>query len=361
MDRANYALADYLSNHGRTTCLVAHRAESGLTSRPTIRFHRVPKPLGSYFLGSWKLASKGKRIAQGAIGCRFVSNGGNCRSSDINWVHYVHSAYKPDSSLGLLRKLKTSVERPINLRAERSALLSARVVVCNSNRTREDVIRIGVPPDRAKVVYYGTDPSRFSPISSQKRSELRSQFNWPESRPVVCFIGALSDRRKGFDTLFNAWKDLCKSTEWDAILVVIGRGAELPFWEQKCRDEGMTDRIRFLGFRSDVPNLLSAADLLVAPTRYEAYGLGIHEAICCGLPAIVSADAGVSEHFPEELREWLLVDPNSSADLVAKLQLWRNASAASLSMFHSLGVKLRSRSWSEMGTNFMEAIGEPLS
>ncbi|MDK2408772.1 glycosyltransferase [Aphanizomenon sp. PH219] len=53
--------------------------------------------------------------------------------------------------------------------------------------------------------------------------------------------------------------------------------------------------INFLGFRADVPNLLRAADCLVAPTRYEAYDLGVHEALCCGLPAIVSADAGVDE------------------------------------------------------------------
>jgi glycosyltransferase involved in cell wall biosynthesis len=65
------------------------------------------------------------------------------------------------------------------------------------------------------------------------------------------------------------------------------------------------DRVRFLGFRTDVPEIPSALDGLVHP-RYEAAGLSVHEALCRGLPAIVTACAGVAERYPADLRHCLL-------------------------------------------------------
>ena len=77
-----------------------------------------------------------------------------------------------------------------------------------------------------------------------------------------------------------------------------GTGAELPAWRQRAQAAGLGDRMRFLGFRSDVPEILAALDALVHPARYEAYGLSVHEALCRGVPAIVSASAGVAERIP---------------------------------------------------------------
>ncbi|HSU38304.1 MAG TPA: hypothetical protein VLJ38_02020, partial [Polyangiaceae bacterium] len=51
MDRANYALAEYVSGQGSAVELVAHRAAQELTDRPNVTLRRVPKPLGSYILG----------------------------------------------------------------------------------------------------------------------------------------------------------------------------------------------------------------------------------------------------------------------------------------------------------------------
>ena len=118
---------------------------------------------------------------------------------------------------------------------------------------------------------------------------------------MVAFVGALGDRRKGFDRLFDAWQQLCRDPAWDADLVVAGHGGELTQWRRLAASSGLDGRIRFLGFRDDVSTVLAAADVLVHPARYEAYGLGVHEAICRGLPAIVSAAAGVAELYPAGL------------------------------------------------------------
>lgn len=360
MDRANYALASFLARSGRPVELVSHRVAADLASIPGVTVREVAKPFGSYFLGSWPLARVGRKygkITKDLGGC-VVVNGGNCPIGDVNWVHYVHAAYRPEIA-SWPRRIKSRLQRRFDLHAERSCVRSARLVVCNSERTRHDVIEhLGVKPEQAVTIYLGIDAQRFRPVETADRIALRAQLAWPESSPVVVFIGALGDRRKGFATLFRAWETLCKGDGWDARLVVIGQGMEREVWESRAAESGIGDRVHFLGFRSDVPDILRASDLLVAPTHYEAYGLGVHEAICCGLPALVSASAGVAERYPAELTDLLLPDPNDDVDLVQRLQHWRNNLEKYRTRIRPFSDELRSYSWDDMAQDFLNAAQE---
>jgi glycosyltransferase involved in cell wall biosynthesis len=356
MDRANYALADFLARSGDRVELVTHRAAAELTRLPGITMHRVTRPLGSHFLGGWWLSRAGRNHTRSSD-VQFVVNGGNCPVPAANWMHYVHAAYRPELPASRLRRWKNRLTRSIALRTERTAAGMAQIVICNSSRTRRDVIEhLGVAPERAVTVYYGCDRARFHPALPVERESLRKRLGWPTGRPVVLFIGALADRRKGFDTLFNAWRLLCREPGRDAILAVVGRGAELPFWKTRAADAGLRDKIRFLGFRTDVPALVRAADALVHPARYEAYGLGVHEALCCGLPAIVSAAAGVAERYPSDLLDLLLADPDNANELVDRLRHWlRNISVFSARV-RPLADALCTRSWDDMARDIRDAI-----
>ncbi len=139
-------------------------------------------------------------------------------------------------------------------------------------------------------------------------------------------------------------------------LVVVGRGAELPLWQQRARDLGIQDRVRFLGFRSDVPDVLAACDALVAPTRYEAYGLGVQEALCTGLPALVSASAGVAERYPSTLAELLLDDPDDGGGLEASLRNWRRHHERLRDATRDLSAQLRQRTWQAMAQDVRSLI-----
>ena len=180
--------------------------------------------------------------------------------------------------------------RKRNLAAERIALREASIVICNSRRTRDDVVeRVGIEAHRAHVVYYGADPVKFSVVSPSGRADAKRELRLDPSRPLVGFVGALGDRRKGFDTLFEAWTALCRLPNWDANLMVVGAGAEIPQWKRRAREAGLADRMTFAGYRFDMPAVFAALDVLVHPARYEAYGLSVHEALCRGVPAFVSA------------------------------------------------------------------------
>jgi glycosyltransferase involved in cell wall biosynthesis len=361
MDRANFALADYLTRQGKQVHLVAHRIAPELSAHGNVTFHRVPKAANSYLLASpllnWMGRSQAQRMT--AMGGRVLVNGGNCFWNDVNWVHYVHAAYEPDFQVGQLRQLKGAVSRRLFLATERRTLRSARVIVANSARTKRDLIeRLAIPEQRIHCVYYGTEPYIFYPATAQERAELRCQLGWSLDKPIVLFIGALGDRRKGFDTLFFAWQRLCADSNWDADLVVIGAGAELPLWQRRAAEAGISSRIHFLGFRSDVPDLLRAADCLVAPTRYEAYGLGVHEALCCGLPALVSATAGVAERYPPDLSDLLLPNPEDAADLAARLSHWRKTPDEYSKLVNSFSGQLRGYTWDDMAQSILEKMEE---
>jgi glycosyltransferase involved in cell wall biosynthesis len=358
MDAANHALASYLARHGRPTHLVGHRAADDLLAVPGIHFHRVPRPLGSHALGFPLLDRAGRRVARSLADPVVVANGGNCRAGNVAWLHYVHAAYAPAVAGQPLRRMAAGATRHQALRDERAVARRARAVIANSGLTRRHAIDLlGARAPSTHVVYYGADAERFRPPSDDERGEARRALGWMDDRPAVCFVGALGDRRKGFDTLFAAWTRLCADAAWDARLVVVGAGGELEAWRRRVADAGMPDRIQFLGFQPDVRRVLWAVDGFVAPTRYEAFGLAVQEALCCGLPAVVSAGAGVAERIsPPALRALLLRDPDDAGELAERLREWRRGMDSHRAAALALSAELRARTWDEMAATMVDLI-----
>jgi glycosyltransferase involved in cell wall biosynthesis len=350
MDAANHALARYLASRDEIH-LVTHRAWPDLEALPNVTVHHVWRPLDRHVLGGPLLSRAGQRVWRSlrASKTQAIVNGGNCRIAGVNWVHYLHAANALSAAGSFARRAKVALIHRRDLAAERAALLAARVVICNSRRTRDDVIeRVGVDPSRVRIIYYGGDPVRFSLANSAEREAARKALSQPPGRPLVGFVGALGDRRKGFDTVFSAWCELCRCKEWDADLIVVGQGVELPAWRRRASESGVGERIRFAGFRTDVPQILAALDVLVHPARYEAYGLSVREALCRGVPAIVSASAGVAEHYPPELAELLVADPDDPTELRTRLLKWRGDLERFRSAVVPLSESLRSHTWDAM-------------
>jgi glycosyltransferase involved in cell wall biosynthesis len=359
MDVANLALARHLAGRGDELHVVAHRVWDDLARQPGVNVHHVWRPFGRHLFGSPLLAREGQRVWRTlrGRGGRAVANGGNCALADANWVHYLHTAFVPQTGVSRPRRIKQSLTHRRDVAAERRALRGARVVICNSERTRRQAIEShGLDETRVHVVYYGTDAARFAPVSGAARQAARTSLNWPLDRPLAGFVGALGDRRKAFDTLFEAWLSLCRDVRWDADLVVVGTGAELPAWRDRAAAAGVADRIRFLGFRTDVPDILSALDGLVHPARYEAYGLAVHEALCLGVPSVVSTSAGIAERYPCGLHELLIANPDNPHELAERLRYWRSNLERLREAVLPLSATLRSWTWDAMATSIVTRV-----
>jgi glycosyltransferase involved in cell wall biosynthesis len=101
-------------------------------------------------------------------------------------------------------------------------------------------------------------------------------------------------------------------------LALVGDGDLRPALEARARELGIADRVLFLGVRSDVPDLMRAADLLALPSLHEGFGLVLAEAMACALP-VVGSDTGPVPEIVENGRSGILFPPGDAAALAAAL------------------------------------------
>lgn len=362
MDRANAALATYLLDAGVRVHLVGHDIASRLSSNARATTHVVPRPKGLPSVAEWMLGRRGVRVAERVTsetaGARVVVNGGNCAWPDVNWVHAVHAVWpvRDDGAPRWSHYRNTRLKAAARER-ERAALRQAGLVIANSAATRGVLIdHLGVNADRIHVVYLGSDPS-WGAVPPHERVEARAWLGVPVDAPVVAFVGALgSDINKGFDILWQAWKQLAASAQWDARLVVAGDGWRMPQWREDAERSQCAGSVTFLGFTQKVRELLAAADLLVSPVRYEAYGLNVHEALCRDLAVMVTRTAGVAERFDARM-DGALLPEHLTADILAdRLRAWRSDMPGWRARAASTSARIRSRSWDDMAADLVGVV-----
>jgi len=104
--------------------------------------------------------------------------------------------------------------------------------------------------------------------------------------------------------------------------------------------------------------VFAAADLLVSPVRYEAYGLNVQEAISRGIPAMVSAKAGIAERYPRTLSELIIPDPQDAEDLGARLFRWRSAIEKWKQQMKLFSSSLRAHTWDDMAREIVELAAQ---
>jgi glycosyltransferase involved in cell wall biosynthesis len=364
MDRPNYELAWHLAERrGAEVHLVGYRVARPLADHPNVVWHRVPRPFGRPTFGSPFLDRIGRRVAKevSRSGGTVVVNGGNCLWNDVNWIHYVHNVdVMKGGQPPFLRHRWMRWKRRRDQRRERQAVSQARLIITDSNLAKDCLVAGSlIDSQQVRTIYYGIDPARFRPSTDTERIDARRSLGLPLDRPLVAFIGGLGyDRRKGFDVLFDAWCRCRQHAGWDAQLVVAGNGPELPYWRRRVAESGWEGDIYMLGYTKAVSTLLAAADALVSPTRFEPYGHGVHEAICCGLPVFVTRCAGIAERFPVDLKDLLLDDPPDALQLCSRLKDWHKDLDGYRCRILPFSEELRRRTWSDMAAEFVQAMTE---
>ena len=363
MDKANLALAQYLVGQGARVHLVCHSVDPDFARNPRVTVHQVSRPAGSFFLGKPLLDWRGRKVARQVQrqwpDSQVVVNGDNCLWPGINWIHYVHHAWDPGIQAGpLWFRVKQMLNRWLVRKREKAAARVGRLFITNSDRTTRDMIQLlGVEAERVRTVYLGAE-TEWGQVTESEKASSRQAFQISADKLVAVYVGSLGlDRRKGFDTLLEAWKRLCADPNWDVDLLVAGSGNALEACRRQVSQWNLEGRVRILGFSKRVQDLLACADVLVSPVRYEAYGLNVQEAICRGIPSIISASAGVAERYAPEDRPLLLSDPEDVDALVETVRMWRaNREAWSL-RFREFGEQLRQYGWNDMAQRMVALAG----
>ena len=144
-----------------------------------------------------------------------------------------------------------------------------------------------LPSERLVTIPNGIDGSQFQ--LDQDKMALRQQLGLPLERPIAISVGRLT-RQKGYPDLLTALT-LIPAAERPMTLIV-GDGPDRHALEELVAELGLTDDVRFLGGRSDIPDLLVAADCFVLASLWEGLPLVLIESMAARLPAIVTSVGG---------------------------------------------------------------------
>ncbi|MCM2267571.1 MAG: glycosyltransferase family 4 protein [Elusimicrobiales bacterium] len=196
-----------------------------------------------------------------------------------------------------------------------SRLIDGFIAVADS--VRGLLLAYGLPPERVRTVYSGTDPARFSPRPPDQR--VLAELALPAGLPVVMLVGNFSGH-KGQHVLLKAARELYRRG-LDFALVFAGRGTDSSELKSLYALEKLPpEKVRFLGLRGDVERLLSAAAVSVnAAVKGEALSGSIRESLAMGVPAVASDISGNSE-IVRDGETGLLFPPGDHLALADRLE-----------------------------------------
>jgi glycosyltransferase involved in cell wall biosynthesis len=171
-------------------------------------------------------------------------------------------------------------------------------------------------PDRITVIERGRN-GRFGRPSAEQRRNARLSFGLQDSDEVIVNVGR-QEYQKGQRYLLEAMEQIARARPRAVLLVAGRRGRRSDDLEGLQQRESLKDRVRLLGHREDVPDLLATADLFVFPSLYEGLGGALIEAMALGLP-IVGSRIPAIEEVVEEGRNAILVERASVAPLAGAI------------------------------------------
>jgi UDP-glucose:(heptosyl)LPS alpha-1,3-glucosyltransferase len=161
----------------------------------------------------------------------------------------------------------------------------------------------------------GVDLGEFSRDGLELlRKKERNERNLGENDLAVLFVGS-AFQRKGLDRLIPA---IAK----DMQLFVVGKGDRVVKFKQMVKKYRLEKNVSFEGITDEVKKYYALADVVVLPSRSEAFGMSVLEGMACGLPVIVSRNSGIADLIHHGENGFLL---EKDSDLPDLLNLMRSA------------------------------------
>lgn len=173
--------------------------------------------------------------------------------------------------------------------------------------------RLRIPAGRIDVIPRGRDPARLGTRSAERRRSVRAALGVDETTPLLLAV-ARQERPKGIDRLLDALPSVAASHPGVRLLVAGREGHQSTELRERVAALGLGDRVRFLGVRDDVPDLLCGADAFVLPSRWEGLGGVLLEAMALETP-IVASDLPAVREIVEDGVSGSLVDAGDAGRL----------------------------------------------
>ncbi len=192
------------------------------------------------------------------------------------------------------------------------------VLITINHEDEERAQRLPVRGDRRfRIPGAGCSPVRFRP-RPELRDSMRRELHVPESAFHLVSASEINDN-KNLRVILDAMKLL---GDQDVIYSICGRGPGRERLRDELRTLGLEDRVRFLGYRTDMERVLMSADCFVFPSRREGFGMAAVEALSCGIPVIASDNRGTREYMRDGENGFVCPaeDPAAFAEAIGRLK-----------------------------------------
>ena len=193
-------------------------------------------------------------------------------------------------------------------------LLFMNMIIAVSESNRNLFKTMGKVPNKIHAIYNGIDLSEFDSVRGYAQRDLEIGDD-----AVVIGVIAVFDKCKGHIYLFEAIAKLVSEGYKNIICFVVGDGREGDELRAFVSNKGLTDYIRFLGYRTDVPELMAIMDMMVMPSIQESFPRVPLEAMAMKVPVIATTVGGLPESI-DNGKTGILVPPADVNSLSAAIK-----------------------------------------
>lgn len=160
--------------------------------------------------------------------------------------------------------------------------------VANSPLVKQELMDwYHVPESRIELIENGIDTREFSPSIAAEKAKQKQQLGLDPHLTTVLFVGS-GFMRKGAFELLQAMSLLPNFQ-----LIIIGKDKKINTLKEKCRQLALENRVHIIGPQRDVKPYLAAADLFCLPSLYDSFPNAVLEALCSGLPVVITDAVGM--------------------------------------------------------------------
>lgn len=132
----------------------------------------------------------------------------------------------------------------------------------------------------------GINLNKFSPTDNLKRKSLRERYGYSKEDIILIYVGELSKRKNQTQAIYMM-RDLVKESP-QVKLLLVGEGQYQSEYIETIKELNLTDNVFLLGYRTDIPELMSLSDICISTSRQEGLPVNIMEAMATGLPLVVT-------------------------------------------------------------------------